>query len=53
MPQPHEHAKQDIKILLNHLDIVDKVRCGLEYARVNGTLSQNEVESRLSKWLTE
>jgi hypothetical protein len=29
------------------------VRRGLEDARVNGTLSQAEVETRLSKWLTE
>jgi len=25
----------------------------LEDARINGTLSQEEVETRLSKWLTE
>ena len=59
-------AKQDAAILLNklpddssiediqyHLYVLDKVRRGLEDARVNGTLSQEEVESHLSKWLTE
>ena len=59
-------AKQDVELLLNrlpddssfediqyHLYVLDKVRRGLEDARVNGTLSQEEVESRLGKWLTE
>jgi hypothetical protein len=59
-------AKQDVELLLNrlpdnvsvediqyHLYVLDKVRRGLEDARVNGTLSQEEVESRFSKWLTE
>lgn len=59
-------AKQDVELLLNklpddcsvediqyHLYVLDKVRRGLEDARVNGTLSQEEVESRLSKWLAE
>ena len=59
-------AKQDVEFLLNklpddcsvediqyHLYVLDKVRRGLEEARVNGTLSQEEVESSLSKWLTE
>ncbi len=59
-------AKQDVESLLNklpdnssvediqyHLYVLDKVRGGLEDARVNGTLSQEEVETRLSKWLTE
>jgi hypothetical protein len=59
-------AKQDVESLLNklpdtcsvediqyHLYVLDKVRRGLEDVRVNGTLSQEEVETRLSKWLTE
>ena len=59
-------AKQDVKELLGrlpdsstvediqyHLYVLDKVRRGLEDARLSGTLSQDEVESRLSKWLTE
>jgi len=36
-----------------HLYVLDKVRCELEDALVIGTLSQEEVESRFSKWLTE
>jgi hypothetical protein len=59
-------AKQDVELLLNklpddcsvediqyHLYVLDKVRRGLEDAPVNGTLPQEEVESRLSKWLAE
>jgi hypothetical protein len=59
-------AKRDVESLLSklpdnssiediqyHLYVLDKVRRGLEDARVNGTLSQEEVESRLSKWLPE
>jgi hypothetical protein len=59
-------AKQDVELLLNrlpdnvsvediqyHLYVLDKVRRGLEDARVNGTLAQEEVESCFSKWLTE
>ncbi len=59
-------AKQDVELLLNklpddcslediqyHLYALDKVRQGLDDARLNGTVSQAEVESRLSKWLTE
>jgi hypothetical protein len=59
-------AKQDVEKLLRnlpanvsvediqrHLYVLDKVRRALEDARVNGTLSQEEVESRFSKWLME
>ncbi len=59
-------TKQDVESLLNklpenssvediqyHLYVLDKVQRGVEDARVNGTLSQEEVEARLSKWLTE
>lgn len=59
-------AKQDVESLLNklpdnslvediqyHLYVLDKVRRGLEDARINGTLSQGEVEEHLKKWLTE
>jgi hypothetical protein len=59
-------AKQDVELLLNklpddcsvediqyHLYVLDKVRRGLEDANSNGSLSQEEVEARLSKWLTE
>ena len=59
-------AKQDVESLLHklpdnssvedmryHLYVLDQVRRGLEDAQTNGTLSQQEVEMRLSKWLTE
>jgi hypothetical protein len=59
-------TKQDVELLLKrlpdnasvedihyHLYVLDKVRRGLEDARVNGTLTQEEVETRFSKWLTE
>ncbi len=59
-------TKQDVEHLLNklpdnssvediqyHLYVLDKVRRGLDDARVSGALSHDEVENRLSKWLTE
>ena len=59
-------AKQDVEILLNrlpddcsvediqyHLYVLDKVRHGLEDARANGSLTQEEVEARLGKLLRE
>jgi hypothetical protein len=59
-------AKQDVERLLNklpddcsvedvqyHLYVLEKVRRGLDDARTKRTLSQEEVESRLSKWLAE
>jgi hypothetical protein len=55
-------AKPDVELLLNklpddcsvediqyHLYVLDKVRRGLDDARVNGTLSQEEVKTRLGK----
>jgi hypothetical protein len=60
------NVKQEVEQLLNklpddcsvediqyHLYVLDKVRRGLEEARLNGVLSQQEVEIRLSQWLTE
>jgi hypothetical protein len=48
---PDDASVEDIQY---HLYVLDKVRRGLEDARVDGTLSQAaEVETRLSKWLTE
>jgi len=60
------NVKQEVEQLLNklpddcsvediqyHLYVLDKVRRGLEHARLNGALSQQEVEIRLSQWLTE
>jgi hypothetical protein len=59
-------AKQDVQKLLQklpedcsvedvqyHLYVLHKVRRGLEDARTNGVLSQENVEDRLSKWLIE
>ena len=47
---PDDCSVEDIQY---HLYVLDKVRRGLEDASVNGTLSQEEVESHLSKWLAE
>ena len=59
-------AKQDVEQLLSklpdtssvediqyHLYVLDKVRRGLDDARTNGAISQEEVESRLKQWLCE
>jgi len=59
-------AKQEVQSLLEklpdncsfediqyHLYVLDKVHRGLEDVREGRTLSQEEVESRLSQWLTE
>jgi predicted transcriptional regulator len=59
-------AKHDVKQLLNklpddctvedvqyHLYVLDKVRRGLEDARTKGTVTHEEAETRLAKWLTE
>jgi hypothetical protein len=56
-------AKEDVEALLSklpddcsiediqyHLYVIEKVRKGLEAV---GTISQEEVERRLGKWLTE
>jgi predicted transcriptional regulator len=59
-------AKQDVQKLLQrlpedcsvedvqyHLYVLDKVRRGLEDARTNGVLTQEDVEDRVGKWITE
>jgi predicted transcriptional regulator len=59
-------AKEEVKALLQtlpddcslediqyHLYVIEKVRNGLEEADSQGTVPQEEVEHRLSKWLTE
>ena len=43
---PDDCSVEDIQY---HLYVLDKVRRGLDDARVNGTLSQEEVKTRLSK----
>jgi hypothetical protein len=47
---PEESSLEDIQY---HLYVFDKVRRGLDDARNRGTMSQEDVEKRLSKWLTE
>jgi hypothetical protein len=47
---PDNCSLEDIQY---HLYVLDKVQRGLEEARSSGTLSQEEAEKRLSKWVTE
>ena len=47
---PDDCSLEDIQY---HLYVIGKVRNGLEIADTQGTLSQEEVEQRLGKWLTE
>ena len=66
MLYPMSSAKQTVEPLLHrlpddwsledvqyHLYVLEKVHNGLDDARKNGTLSQEQVEGRLSQWLTE
>jgi len=59
-------AKEEVESLLNklpddcslediqyHLYVLEKVRHGLEVADNQGTLTQEEVEGQLGKWLTK
>ena len=59
-------AKQEVQSLLQklpdncslediqyHLYVLEKVQRGLQDARDHGSISQEEAESRLSKWLAE
>jgi hypothetical protein len=47
---PDDCSLEDIQY---HLYVIEKVRHGLEVADTQGTLSQEEVERRLGKWLCE
>jgi hypothetical protein len=47
---PDECSLEDIQY---HLYVIEKVRHGLEAADNQGTLTQEEAESQLGKWLTE
>ena len=47
---PNDCSLEDIQY---HLYVLEKVRAGLEAADTEGTVSQEEAEARLSKWLTE
>ncbi|MBI5461357.1 MAG: hypothetical protein HY941_04135 [Gammaproteobacteria bacterium] len=59
-------AKDDVKALLDklpddcslediqyHLYVVEKINKGIERASQEGTLSQDEVERKLSKWISK
>jgi hypothetical protein len=47
---PQNCSLEDIQ---NRLYVLDKVRHGLDDAKQQGTLSQDDVEKRFSQWLTE
>ena len=47
---PENCTLEDIQY---HLYVLDKVWQGLDDARQRGTVSQEEAEKQLSKWLTE
>jgi len=47
---PDDCSLEDIQY---HLYVIEKVRNGLEIADTQGTLSQDEVEQRFGKWVTE
>jgi hypothetical protein len=45
---PDDCTLEDIQY---HLYVLEKIQRGLEVADVQGTLTQEEVEQRLSKWI--
>ena len=47
---PDDCSIEDIQY---HLYVIEKVRKGLEVAGSQGTISHEEVERRLGKWITE
>ena len=47
---PDDCSLEDIQY---HLYVIEKVRHGLDIAHSEGTISQEEVEQRLGRWLTE
>ena len=47
---PDDCSLEDIQY---HLYVIEKVRNGLEAADSQGTVSQEDVERRFGKWLTE
>jgi hypothetical protein len=47
---PDDCTLEDIQY---HLYVVEKIRRGIESADTNGALAQEEVERRLSKWITK
>ncbi len=47
---PDDCSLEDIQY---HLYVIEKVRHGLEAADSQGTVTQEEAEGQLSKWLTK
>jgi hypothetical protein len=47
---PDDCSLEDIQY---HLYVIEKVRHGLEVADTQGTITQEEAEGQLSKWLTK
>lgn len=47
---PDEATVEDIHY---HLYVLEKIRRGEHRAKTEGTLTQDEVEARLSKWITK
>jgi predicted transcriptional regulator len=45
---PDDYTLEDIQY---HLYVLEKIQRGLEAADTQGTLTQEEVEQRLSKWI--
>jgi hypothetical protein len=46
---PDDCTLEDIQY---HLYVLEKIQRGLEVADTQGTLTEEEVEQRLSKWIT-
>ena len=59
-------AKEEVKLLLDqlpdectledvqyHLYVVEKIHRGIKRAKTEGTLSQDDVERKFSKWVTQ
>ena len=47
---PDNCSLEDIQY---HLYVIEKVRHGLEAADTQGTITQEEAEERLNKWITK
>ncbi len=47
---PEDCTLEDVQY---HLYVVEKIRRGVELADTQGSLTQEEVERRLSKWTTK
>jgi hypothetical protein len=45
---PNDCTLEDVQY---HLYVIEKIQKGIDRAQMEGTLSQDEVERRLDKWL--